>query len=134
MTSKLRLVLVLAGVVAAALPAGGCGGNDYQQEELGLDGPVAGQIDELLADLRGSGQGQLDRYMQRHAASDLPAERRDALAAALRMLRQRDIELRKLDRFGADVVRAGFALGENASMQWMLLVKTDGQWKWAGPN
>jgi hypothetical protein len=117
----------------ATVPAG-CGEDDYAQSELGLDGPVAADIRQLLDALDQTDAASLHDYIRQHGVHDLDASRRQALAASLRQLKRDGGQLRKIDRFGDHIVRAGFGADGNALLKWMLLVNVDDRWKWAGPN
>jgi hypothetical protein len=114
---------------------GGCSDSEYDRQELPLDGPIAGQIRQMLAELRRAGIQQIDGYIEAHGASDLTDMQRRALAAMLKPLADREVRLIALNRFGGEVIRVGIKPTQSdSSPVWALLVETDAGLRWAGPN
>ena len=122
------LVLVAAGLA-------GCSRAPYRNADLGLDSAEGREITAQLADLKAGGATGVPTFMRTHAAAD--NERAAMLQWALKQLATAEaLELRSLDAFGPEVVRAVVAVKRNGTEQettFLLVRKANRLW-WASPN
>ncbi len=134
-TTPNRLNLVFA--LLLALGMAGCGRAPYAHRELGLATPEAVAIAAAAEAIRGGGQAGLDDALARFAAPGLEDDRRAALRALFaELVAAAAVELTDLDQFGGQVFRASFELTSAGASRELhvLLVKIDGQLRWAGMN
>ena len=125
--------LVALGLFAVGLA--GCSRAPYRNTDLTPDSAEGREVKEQLADLKAGGAGGVAGFMRAHAAAD--NERTAMLQWALGQLATADaLELRGLDAFGPDIVRAVVAVKRNAAEQenTFLLVRQDNHLLWASPN
>ena len=114
----------------------GCS-QEYAQKRPGPDSPRGREVSRMLAALREAGSDGLDETIRRHGAAGLDDARAGILRATLRQLIEATtVQLQTLDRFGENVYRAGFlvASGQDDRKTHLLLVLSDGELRWAGPN
>lgn len=125
-------VLVAAGLLMVA----GCR-KEYGQEKLGPDSPVGRKVRAMIDAARRAGESKLDHTAARQVADKLTSVQSASAAAMLRdIVLAAKVELRKLDRFGENVYRASLrlTLPDEVKTVHALLVETDGELRWAGPN
>ena len=126
-----------AASVLCLLLLAGCSG-DHKHSRLGLDSPEAARIRQMVENLRTAGEAGLDRIIQTDAATGLPESKAKMLRGTLLELIEADsVELKKIDEFGSNVLRAIFELkadGETSTLATLLIVNDDDQIRWAGRN
>ena len=126
----------VASVLCLLLLAGCSDGHEHSR--LGLDSPQAAKIKQMADKLRSAGEAGLDGILQTDAAADLPQAKAKMLRGTLLELIQADsVELKQIDEFGPNVLRAIFELksdGETATLATLLIVTDDDQIRWAGRN
>jgi len=127
-----RFLLILGLLVLAVA---GCAPKPYRQADLAVDSPEGRAVAADLAALKSGGRAGIATFLRTRAAND-PA-RLALLQWALGQLAAADaVELRSLDAFGPDVVRAVISVKQGAAEQetTFLLVRKDGRLLWASPN
>ena len=91
----------------------------------------------MLTALREAGADGLDETIRRDGAAGLDDARAGALRAALlQLIEATEVRLKTVDSFGENVYRAGFSVtsdGDERKMH-LLLIVSDGELRWAGPN
>ena len=118
-----------------ALAMAGCSRAPYRNTDLTPDSAEGREITEQLATLKNGGTAGVAAFMRAHAAVD--NERTVMLQWALGQLVTADtLELRSLDAFGPDIVRAVVAVKRGGAEQenTFLLVRKDHRLLWASPN
>jgi hypothetical protein len=114
--------------------AGGCS-DRYERSDLTLDGPEAQQVRGDLEALRAG--GDVKGFLGLHTPDDLTADQRGMLEAVVgRLARADGVELVRIDRFGADVVRIELRVAEGPAVRTanVLLVRRGERLLWAGPT
>lgn len=118
-----------------ALAMTGCSRAPYRNTDLTPDSAEGREIREQLATLKNGGATGVPAFMRTHAAID--NERAAMLQWALRQLVTADaLELRSVDAFGPDIVRAVIAAKHGTAEQenTFLLVRKGHRLQWASPN
>jgi hypothetical protein len=113
----------------------GCSRAPYRNTDLTPDSAEGREINEQLATLKNGGAAGVPAFMRAHAAVD--NERAAMLQWALGQLVTADaLELRSVDAFGPDIVRAVIAVKRGGAEQenTFLLVRKDHRLQWASPN
>ena len=124
--------------LALAVPVllSGCS-DEYGHERLPDEAPEAARVREMIAAVREAGPDRIDAVASEQAAGDLDDRQRQALVAALREVAEADAaELRKLDAYGPDVLRASIELRQADARRevHLLVVRKQDRLLWAGPN
>ena len=125
--------LVALGLLAVGVA--GCSRAPYRNTDLTPDSAEGREISEQLATLKNGGTAGVPAFMRAHAAVD--NERAAMLQWALGQLVTADtLELRRLDAFGPDIVRAVIAVKRGGAEQenTFLLVRKKNRLQWASPN
>jgi len=132
----MRRITITSVAATMLLLAQGCS-QKYDRKRPGPDSPRGQEVARMLSALREAGGDGLDETIRRDGAAALDDMRAGALRAALlELVEARSVELETLDRFGENVYRAGFrvASGRDERKTHLLLVVSDGELRWAGPN
>jgi hypothetical protein len=129
--AKRRPALARAAILLLLMT--GCG-KDYGQQKLGRDSPQGRQVAGMVQALRQAGEKGLDPVLSRQAVEGLSQAELQALRAGLiEIVRAKNVEFERLDKFGPQVYRATFMLEKDGAKQpaAMLLVDKDGLLRWA---
>ena len=127
------LTLLALGLLALAMT--GCSRAPYRNTDLTPDSAEGRDIREQLTTLKNGGTAGVPAFMRAHAAVD--NERAAMLQWALGQLVAADaLELRSVDAFGPEIVRAVIAVKRGGVEQenTFLLVRKDHRLQWASPN
>ncbi|MBS3734218.1 MAG: hypothetical protein KGY99_04755 [Phycisphaerae bacterium] len=131
-----RITVRISFVFGVAMLLGGCG-REYGHERLDDASEPSRRVREMIAALRSAGTENLAVVYHAQCVAELSEDRADRLRTALRRIAQADAaELRKLDAYGGDVLRASIELqsGQRRKTVFLLLVAKGDKLLWAGVN
>jgi len=129
--------VIVAAAVVAALTSAGCS-KKYEHKALDANGPVGQEVRAMAAALRSAGPGELEGVLQEQAATGLTSlQARSLRAVLLQLAKAQEVDVEDVSQFGQNVYRASLRLrsaGGTSASVCMLLVRADGQLRWAGRN